>query len=1414
MCARQGLASITRVNSWSLTQSITQQSQLSTLLIELINKLESNIKSLKDHLLVNSVYDIVTHNAFAQAFKKLKQEIGISTFEKIKQAILYELWVEESNVACFLEIIYLISIQKALKRASNCFSANFISQVEIIEFLSSLLLRTNTQSDSGNFNNTENLKLAVSFCLLEIGSSKQGIFLKGKQIHTLRALYQHLNSTDQTDLLMQRVMGFGKTKIIGVANNYLKANGKWMSMVIVPKSLYHTNLNDMAISSIITFRQKLNTFSFMRQDTISLEKLQDIYFILKRSLEYHQSVLVTAETLHALRLSYYDCLYIINSNAASEVSKHVELIPWYQQILMIFKNHTLPTIDECDWVLSCRRDVNYSIGARNGKFTEWEIKLILAIYRYLADSNSHLSTTIGSGWLQKNLQSFLSKKCYEKLLAEKIVYHLIESCFEPFFHEFIVFNLSNIPRNLMHQANFQDPLRIYLNQKDNGIVTLQEAQQFIENLAKSTVAGVNYASNNPKILGHFEDLAYLIVLARYLLQDLIPHCFEKSGDENYGMSNQERSLSEQVAIPFLANNTPNETAQFSDRFETACKTIQIILYKGLGEKQILPFLEFLRRSYMDLSSNIDINTYLTFLINIAQFLNISPYNDHIRRPSIVKLQNDRTLIERLEREISYFTQELANKNGNDRERTAEIVEIIKWQILRIREEVKSDNFEFWKSPTNILWNYLEYNLGHYQYPTQEIRSHAEHLRQMFFRIQGYSGTVDVPKEERDEETYKVAGLLRNQKISPSMLGNSAIGLTQHESILIWNQTIKETSFEKILKYLLERLPTCSAFIDTGALFKGRFNEDIAKMFLNCFKRLNNTFIQGILFFNTDNQLCCIKLAGNNYYITLIGESNSDIIKEKTGLRCGIELFTYYDQLHTTGTDLLQNNMAIVTFGISTNYGALLQSVMRMRKFIKGEQHCLFLLTEIFVNHLKISLYPPNAIENRIITIEMLIQFAQFNEAIFKCENTYRETLQKLQVAVEQEVYNYLISINTKEPQKLFYAFQHILINNTIYNRFEDFKNVQTFWPTVTILKDAKNRLLKRYQKGMQELLKTRPDLYNALSMQLPQLEERLDKIIITVEKEISLPSLVIAKGQNSSLLPIAYNYQIQFTTPPNVSRELSISNSYSTGVYKATDNFLMKLRDIYEEKMSFTLNLQIAQSIEIEQDIEMKKEAEKEVEEDLILKKNFYKLDSLLIANLEHATSSEIATQLLIIAQPISKLAIANKLPDSFKSENNIFISKNFSHTSSEEPLSPFNLKRSRFILSILLDTHWYLLLITQAEANWVLHNHLRLTKICFRLDTLSEYCLLPINKQITDSLIEWKKKVSILQFISLNYKWLTDESREKIKEVASNKGNASQWPLLETFYNHEEKYLFPSEKKFFKSNEKTKVNFFVKKIN
>ena len=251
----------------------------------------------------------------------------------------------------------------------------------------------------------------------------------------------------------------------------------------------------------------------------------------------------------------------------------------------------------------------------------------------------------------------------------------------------------------------------------------------------------------------------------------------------------------------------------------------------------------------------------------------------------------------------------------------------------------------------LLFSYaLDEIFSTMKFPVEQVTSNALNMTSMFGSVQGYSGTIDnvniLPREVVDgaydnhmineKNNGGIALKLIKDSRDPNLEGqNKHVYQIPDEVLKKSVRDIVETMIKSSLPIESER-NDLSAIIDTGAFFKNYKNKDVAEAILNAL----NPRITVVLYYDEDsNQVEYMKrIDENTFEIGFISSTDPDIIFKTTQTDIS-KRFTFYDQRHITGSDILQPKTAraLMTIGTRVLLRDILQGTLRMRQFMTSQK---------------------------------------------------------------------------------------------------------------------------------------------------------------------------------------------------------------------------------------------------------------------------------------------------------------------------------------------------------------------------------------------------------------------------------------------------------------------------------------------
>jgi hypothetical protein len=105
------------------------------------------------------------------------------------------------------------------------------------------------------------------------------------------------------EIIVQRLMAYGKTLVLGTLLCLAKGDGYHMSIIIPPNALLETNAKDMSARASRFFNQSSSVIRFYRENDLMKESelLLSIYFTIKRTIRERGFVIMSIETIQALQ---------------------------------------------------------------------------------------------------------------------------------------------------------------------------------------------------------------------------------------------------------------------------------------------------------------------------------------------------------------------------------------------------------------------------------------------------------------------------------------------------------------------------------------------------------------------------------------------------------------------------------------------------------------------------------------------------------------------------------------------------------------------------------------------------------------------------------------------------------------------------------------------------------------------------------------------------------------------------------------------------------------------------------------------------------------------------------------------------------------------------------------------------------
>ena len=371
------------------------------------------------------------------------------------------------------------------------------------------------------------------------------------------------------NLVMEMIMGSGKSKVLLPLLGLMRADGKDLSMLIVPQPLF----NDVSegTQSLLqgAFSQALHSLHFDRNTQFTKETLEGILDELEHIRKNKACLIMTSKSVQCLILKFVgEYAKHFNAGPLESIPDELKLM---QKILNLLSQSGYPIIDEADTVLNVLHEVSFSEGQRFSPDTN-EITLISEIYNllYTDPALKKLARLESDPSANKK-----APVVTEEMFFKKIQRPLAEACLKRFGE--IHFKSQQFTDKMHgYMANLKQADRKHLLDylcRDKAHV--QSAQKYYDSLD--------------------EEIQDVIALAGEQISHLLPFTLTRICDVKYGLDDKSGGI---IAIPFSAANTPSSGSQFANPHITMNYTFQTYMKKGVTAKLVEDQIKLLQEKAM------------------------------------------------------------------------------------------------------------------------------------------------------------------------------------------------------------------------------------------------------------------------------------------------------------------------------------------------------------------------------------------------------------------------------------------------------------------------------------------------------------------------------------------------------------------------------------------------------------------------------------------------------------------------------------------------------------------------------------------------------------------------------------------------------------------------------------------------
>ncbi|MBN4066990.1 DUF3638 domain-containing protein, partial [Simkania negevensis] len=1002
--------------------------------------------------------------------KELKLNDLILLFLKGRKELFYSANsdLDEQDVTTLYQLIgkYLINAthlqqwQRGDVHARKLAANDFQSKEErdyLIEQLGYELFTTRTYDNGTAQLNPER---EVPFLVFEYFSN---IRIRPEQYNLLYKMTERgVGQKRYRDIVIQLIMGAGKTSVFASILGHLAAKPGRLSLFVTPASQFSTVIENLKNTQRRCFHQEIDSIDLSR-NTFTRKNLSWIYSKLKKAMEREEMVVIKSETIQALELEFLSCAKDYISDRKNKPSQDlIQKIAILRDILLIFRKHSDVTIDEVDIVLNTLREVNFPIGEAEQIKAE-RIDVVKTIMSLLVSKetipNTNQTMEELSG-VRRNEQALLSQVDYQKKVQPFLASKLAEA-YAPFAvalehkSSLVRYFLNTIPQEVQTLTDHKGGRAAQQEvEKAQQWYNRQANQAEIEkDIAFLVELGRRAVSSNPTE----NEQANLMALAKHVIQDLLPATLSKSCGRHFGRSKSIENAGE--ILPFQGVDTPSPTTKFGYYYELATYHFLTVLSKGVTPYQIMDLANKFKVAASQRDEPFDETA------EAEKFLRLTGVSlADIDRPGKVE-----EAVENLRKETSKLL---------DIE-TETIALYVSFCVDRFNSTPQNfvDQFADCRAMAGVLWNAPGYH--------EALASNIIYDRGSEGRI------VDIM-------------LQRAEKL-------------QRRNI----HTVKSAGAKGLLREALFNHPQKEKFhgiIDIAGHFKELNNTCVAREILEYFE--NDERIDGVLFYipqagpeasiserKNSGKLAIMKKGASSHEV--IGGTSKELI-EAVGIPIK-NLFVYYDESHTTGSDILQPPT-------SKNFVIVGERLMR-RNFFQG----ILRLRQFFFSQDAEFVVPDNARSSLLgegSTVLDLINSGIKYQAICLAMDNYRSFKQQISNVFRKKALEKLLNPRTASDQtpediaraigKEFEKYQKVLLATSSDSPYAQFGRVEQDIDTIDNLQRYAERALNNFPRGQEgDVAELRDELRRLIERAqhnpiLPKKVPKFTSDIIGLEEEVEM----------------------------------------------------------------------------------------------------------------------------------------------------------------------------------------------------------------------------------------------------------------------------------------------------------------------
>lgn len=339
------------------------------------------------------------------------------------------------------------------------------------------------------------------------------------------------------DQLEELIMAFGKTSTIIPALSFLNADGKKLSITVLPQELIESMQDDYQNKLETAFNQMVQALGLDRNMPANKEFLAHLLENFVTAIRDKHAVLMSKESWAALYLKFFETLHLYHNAHATDPTAPMPTEVWscFQQIFTITRENGYVIFDEIHKALASGTSTHYTMGTKRKLIEINEVmgQTVIDFYRFLQENPSILTVDTDS----HTEQAFFAES-YHKVAKPRLIQAVLDGKIAAKSVDFKHFLSRLSPVDRTHVENF-----------------------LYGKMDEATLAFTNTISD-PKAKD-------ALALNYYLINSLYPETASKNRGEHYGFEVlDEKGTRGVLAVPYDNGKAPIPGTQFGDPLTT------------------------------------------------------------------------------------------------------------------------------------------------------------------------------------------------------------------------------------------------------------------------------------------------------------------------------------------------------------------------------------------------------------------------------------------------------------------------------------------------------------------------------------------------------------------------------------------------------------------------------------------------------------------------------------------------------------------------------------------------------------------------------------------------------------------------------------------------------------------------------